>query len=119
MTAKSAPLLVLLACLPLAVLAKLPTPETSPEEQAKAAEVRAKAAHLSKIDGYKTCLASEKVAAHYFKAHPGATKPAAAPACADPGPFVAAVPAPSPVAAATPPASAPAAATPSSSAKKP
>lgn len=129
MTAKHAPLLVLLAWLPIAALAKLPTPELSPEDQAKAAETKAKAAHQAKVDGYKTCLASEKAAAHYFKTHPQAAKPAAAPACADPGPFVAAAPAAAapaasagatPAAAAAPapaaPAPAPAAKT---SAKKP
>lgn len=93
MTAKHAPLLVLLAWLPIAALAKLPTPELSPEDQAKAVETKARAAHQTKVDGYKTCLASEKAAAHYFKTHPQAAKPAAAPACADPGPFVAAAPA--------------------------
>ncbi|WP_237491444.1 hypothetical protein [Malikia spinosa] len=93
MTAKTAPLLVLLAWLPIAALAKLPTPELSPEDQAKAAETKARAAYQTKVDGYKTCLASEKAAAHYFKIHPQAAKPAAAPACADPGPFVAAAPA--------------------------
>lgn len=129
MTAKTAPLLVLLAWLPIAALAKLPTPELSPEDQAKAAETKAKAAYQTKVDGYKTCLASEKAAAHYFKTHPQAAKPAAAPACADPGPFVAAAPAAAapaasagatPAAAAAPapaaPAPAPAAKT---SAKKP
>jgi len=94
MTAKTAPLLVLLAWLPIAALAKLPTPELSPEDQAKAAETKARAAYQTKVDGYKTCLASDKAAAHYFKTHPQAIKPAAAPACADPGPFVAAAPAP-------------------------
>lgn len=93
MTAKTAPLLVLLVWLPIAALAKLPTPELSPEDQAKAAETKARAAYQTKVDGYKTCLASEKAAAHYFKIHPQAAKPAAAPACADPGPFVAAAPA--------------------------
>ena len=129
MTAKTAPLLVLLAWLPIAALAKLPTPELSPEDQAKAAETKARAAYQTKVDGYKTCLASEKAAAHYFKTHPQAAKPAAAPACADPGPFVAAAPAAAapaasagatPAAAAAPapaaPAPAPAAKT---SAKKP
>ena len=128
MTAKTAKLLLLLACLPVAALAKLPTPELSPEEQAKAAETKAKAAHQAKVDGYQTCLASEKAAAHYFKTHPQAAKPAAAPACTDPGPFVA--PAPAPAAAstgATPAAAASAAAAPAAppapaaktSAKKP
>ena len=128
MTATPAKLLLLLACLPIAALAKLPTPELSPEEQAKAAEIKAKAAHQAKVDGYQTCLASEKAAAHYFKTHPQAAKPAAAPACTDPGPFVA--PAPAPAAAstgATPAAAASAAAAPAAppapaaktSAKKP
>ncbi len=80
--------LALLAFLPAAVLAKLPTPELSPEEQAKAAETKARAAHQMKVDAYQTCLASDKAVAHYFKTHPKAVKPAAAPACADPGPFV-------------------------------
>lgn len=128
MTATPAKLFLLLACLPIATLAKLPTPELSPEEQAKAAETKAKAAHQAKVDGYQTCLASEKAAAHYFKTHPQAAKPAAAPACTDPGPFVA--PAPAPAAAstgATPAAAASAAAAPAAppapaaktSAKKP
>ncbi|WP_244908752.1 hypothetical protein [Malikia spinosa] len=130
MTAKTAPLLVLLAWLPIAALAKLPTPELSPEDQAKAAETKAKAAHQAKVDGYKTCLASENAAAHYFKTHPQAAKPAAAPACADPGPFVAAAPAaaaPAAGAGATPAAAASAAVVPAAppapaaktSAKKP
>jgi hypothetical protein len=121
MTAKTAPLLVLLAWLPIAALAKLPTPELSPEDQAKAAETKARAAYQTKVDGYKTCLASEKAAAHYFKTHPQAAKPAAAPACADPGPFVAAVPAaaaPAASAGATPAAAAaPAPAAPAPAAK--
>ncbi len=91
-------ILALLALLPAAALAKLPTPELSPEEQAKAAETKARVAHQAKVDAYQTCLASEKAAAHYFKTHPKAVKPAAAPACADPGPFVSAAPVPSPVA---------------------
>lgn len=128
MTATPAKLLLLLACLPIAALAKLPTPELSPEEQAKAAETKAKAAHQAKVDGYQTCLASEKAAAHYFKTHPQAAKPAAAPACTDPGPFVAAAPAPAAASTgATPAAAASAAAAPAAppapaaktSAKKP
>ena len=124
MIAKSLPLLVLLAWLPIVALAKLPVPELSPEDQAKAAETKARAAYQTQVDGYKTCLASEKAAAHYFKTHPQAVKPAAAPACADPGPFVAAAPAPAaPTASAgaIPAAAATAAAAPAAknSAKKP
>ncbi|PRD66227.1 hypothetical protein [Malikia granosa] len=118
MTATPAKLLLLLACLPIAALAKLPTPELSPEEQAKAAETKAKAAHQAKVDGYQTCLASEKAAAHYFKTHPQAAKPAAAPACTDPGPFVAPAPAPAAASAAAAPAAPPAPAA-KTSAKKP
>ena len=78
MTAKHAPLLVLLAWLPIAALAKLPTPELSPEDQAKAAETKARAAYQTQVDGYKTCLASEKAAAHYFKTVGSNAKPPAA-----------------------------------------
>jgi len=84
-----------------AALAKLPAPNLTDEEKAKAAEARAKTAHAAKVDAYKTCLASERAAAHYFKSKPSATKPASAPACTDPGPFVMAPPA-APAAAAAP-----------------
>lgn len=109
MTATTAKLLLLLACLPVAALAKLPTPELSPEEQAKAAETKAKAAHQAKVAAYQTCLASDKAVAHYFRTHPQASKPTAAPACVNPGPFVAAASAGAPQAAAPTAAAAPAA----------
>ncbi|MBA4255694.1 MAG: hypothetical protein C0445_07460 [Polaromonas sp.] len=89
-------LLALLACsLALPALAKLPAP--SDEAKAKAAEAAAKTAHGGKVDAYKNCKAMDKAAAHYFKSAAAAkkdVKPAVAtPACVDPGPFVAAVPA--------------------------
>jgi len=79
---------VLLALLLAATTAQAKLPPPSDEAKAKAAEAAAKAAYSAKVDNYKTCLSAEKAAAHYFKTHPGAAKPANAPACADPGPFV-------------------------------
>jgi len=66
--------------------AKLPAP--SPEAAAKAAEAAARSAWSAKVDGYKLCLAQDRVAAHYRKTNSSA-KPSAAPAaaCPDPGPF--------------------------------
>ena len=77
--------------------AKLPAP--SPEAAAKAAEAAAKAAWAGKVDSYKLCLSQDKVAAHYRKTTPSA-KPAAATACADPGPFAYTPPAAKPAEAA-------------------
>ena len=89
-----------------AALAKLPAP--SDEAKAKAAETAAKAAHAGKTDGYKLCLAMSRVAAGYQARSKLAGKPASAPAdtpaCADPGPFVAAATASASAAAATSPA---------------
>lgn len=81
-------------------LAKLPAP--SDEAKAKAAEAAAKAAWVGKVDGYKLCLAQDKVVAYLKQVKPvdKAAKPADKPAlkdakvavatttCADPGPFV-------------------------------
>lgn len=96
------------AVLALPALAKLPAP--SDEAKAKAAEAAAKTAHAGKVDNYKLCLSMDKAASHYFKTAAAAkkeVKPAlATPACADPGPYVPAVPA----VAAAPGAAAPAAA---------
>lgn len=76
-------------------LAKLPPP--SDEAKAKAAEAAAKAAHGGKVANYQLCKVQDKVAADYMaraKKAGTAVKPAVAtPACADPGPFVAAAPA--------------------------
>jgi len=74
------------------VMAKLPAPVLDDAAKAKAEEAKAKTAHAGKVDAYKLCLSMDRAAASYFKtaATSGkAVKPAlAAPACADPGPFV-------------------------------
>ena len=71
-------------------LAKLPAP--GDEAKAKAAEAAAKTAHAGKVDGYKLCLAMDKVAAGYQakakQAGKAASAPTDTPACADPGAFV-------------------------------
>ncbi|MBC7727346.1 MAG: hypothetical protein H7242_06975 [Microbacteriaceae bacterium] len=84
------PLLGLLGCLAtLPVLAKLPAP--SDEVTAKAAEAAAKTAHTGKVDGFKLCLAIDRVAGHYLAAAKrsgqAVTAPVETPACGDPGPF--------------------------------
>ncbi|HMS25794.1 MAG TPA: hypothetical protein PKC80_00245 [Burkholderiaceae bacterium] len=86
-------------------IAKLPAP--SDEAKAKAAEAAAKTAWTGKVDSYLLCKSQDKTAAHYYKTHKTAKPAVAAPACADPGPFVY----PLPVAAATTPAASPAAPT--------
>ncbi len=117
MTRIAAPTLLALACA-ITTLTALPAfaklPATSDEAKAKAAEAAAKTAHAGKVDSYKLCLAMDRVAAGYQAAAKKAGKPASAPtetpACADPGPFVAAAAAGAasaplaPVAAAAPPA---------------
>lgn len=73
-------------------LAKLPPP--SDEAKAKAAEAAAKAAHGGKVAAFQLCKSMDRVAAGYYadaKRVGRETKPpVATPACADPGPFVAA-----------------------------
>lgn len=94
-------------------MAKLPAP--SDEAKAKAAEAAAKTAHGNKVADYQLCKSREKVAAHYYKTAKATgkptTPPVATPACADPGPYVAAPAAPA-VAAAPAPAAAKLGATP-------
>ena len=98
MTRTATTLLLAMAALLTAglAIAKLPTP--SDEAKTKAAETAAKSAHAGKLDGYKLCLAMDKVAAGYQAGAARAGKPASAPtstpACADPGPFVLAAAAP-------------------------
>jgi hypothetical protein len=66
--------------------AKLPAP--SDEAKAKAAEAAAKTAHAGKVDAYLLCKSQDKVAAHVQRTNKAkAGKPAATPACADPGKF--------------------------------
>ena len=90
----------------LSALAKLPAP--SDEAKAKAAEAAAKTAHGNKVADFQLCKSREKVAAHYYKTAKASGKPTnppvATPACADPGPYVAAAPA-APAAVAAAPAS--------------
>lgn len=99
----SIPLLLMLGGL---AVAKLPAP--SDEAKAKAAEAAAKAAHGDKVAAFQLCKSMDRVAATYRadakKAGKEVPPPVDTPACADPGPFVAAAPAA--------PAPAPAAATP-------
>ena len=79
----------LLAAASATVLAKLPP--LSDEAKAKAAEAAAKTAWTGKLEAYQLCKAQDKVAAAYYKSAKAAGKdtkpPAAAPTCADPGPF--------------------------------
>ena len=99
--------LVLASLFSASAMAKLPAP--SDEAKAKAAEAAAKTAHGNKVADFQLCKSREKVAAHYYKTAKSSGKPTsppvATPACADPGPFVAAVPA-APAAVAAAPAAA-------------
>jgi len=87
--------LVLATLFSVSGMAKLPAP--SDEAKAKAAEAAAKTAHGNKVADFQLCKSREKVAAHYYKTAKASGKPTnppvATPACADPGPFVAAAPA--------------------------
>ena len=110
---------LMLALIGGAALAKLPPP--SDEAKAKAEETKAKAAHTAKVEAYALCKSQDKVAAHVQKTNKAkAGKPAATPACADPGPFVytPAPPAPATAAPAAAPAAQTAAAAPAAAAKK-
>jgi hypothetical protein len=98
--------LALASLFSLSAMAKLPAP--SDEAKAKAAEAAAKTAHSNKVADFQLCKSREKVAAHYYKTAKASGKPTnppvATPACADPGPYVAAAPA-APAAVAAAPAS--------------
>ncbi len=104
---------LLASLLSISATAKLPA--LSDEAKAKAAEAAAKTAHGNKVADYQLCKSREKVAAHYYKTAKATgkptTPPVATPACADPGPYVAAPAAPA-VAAAPAPAAAKPGATP-------
>jgi len=80
----------------LPALAKLPA--LSDEAKAKAAAAAAKTAWSDKVASYQLCQVMDRVAESYRKSAKAAGKEAPAavdtPTCADPGPFVAAVPAP-------------------------
>ena len=105
--------LLLASFFSVSAMAKLPAP--SDEAKAKTAEAAAKTAHGNKVADYQLCKSREKVAAHYYKTAKATgkptTPPVATPACADPGPYVAAPAAPA-VAAAPAPAAAKPGATP-------
>lgn len=77
-------------------LAKLPAP--SDDAKAKAAAAALKTAWADKVGGYQLCRAMDHAVEAYRKTSKTAGKEAPAavetPACADPGPFVAAVPTP-------------------------
>lgn len=77
------------------VWAKLPAPND--EAKAKAAAAAAKTAWSDKLASYQLCGAMNRAAENYRKTAQAGGKNAAAPvetpACADPGPFVAPVPA--------------------------
>jgi hypothetical protein len=94
--------LLLASLFSVSAVAKLPAP--SDEAKAKAAEAAAKTAHGNKVADYQLCKSREKVAAHYYKTAKATgkptTPPVVTPACADPGPYVAAAPAAPAVAAA-------------------
>ena len=96
--------LVLASLFSVSAMAKLPP--LSDEAKAKAAEAAAKTAHGNKVADFQLCKSREKVAAHYYKTAKASGKPTsppvATPACADPGPFVAAAPAAPPAVAAAP-----------------
>ena len=72
-------------------------PPASDDAKAKAAEAAAKTAHGNKVADFQLCKSMDKVAAKYYAAAKAAVKdakpPIETPACADPGPFVAAAPA--------------------------
>ena len=85
--------LLVLSAIAAPALAKLPMP--TPEAKAKTTEAAAKTAWADKIGAYKLCLAGDRTAAAYRSHAKAAGKQAPAavetPACADPGPYVAAV----------------------------
>jgi len=63
-----------LAAVSVAALAKLPTPVLDDAAKAKADEAKAKTAHATKVDAYKLCLSMDKAAAHYHKTAAAAAK---------------------------------------------
>ena len=103
---KSIPVLaafVILGCGAGLALAKLPAP--SDEAKAAAAAAAHKAAWAGKVAAFQLCKAQDKVVAHYVFSARSAGKEVktatSTPACADPGPYVAAEAKPVQAAAAT------------------
>lgn len=86
---------ILIAALLLSASSFAKLPEPGEEAKLKAAEAKAKASWSDKVSAYQLCKAQDRVAASYLKAKGGAVPtPLAMPACADPGPYVAALAAP-------------------------
>lgn len=82
-------------CLAQPALAKLPPP--SDEAKAAAAAAADKAAWGNKVAAFQLCKAQDRVAAQVLaqaRAAGKSAQPTATPACADPGPYVAAPTAP-------------------------
>ena len=82
----------LVAVVPALAWAKLPAPNLTPEEKAKAAEAAARTAWSNKVADFQLCRSMERTAAHYFevakKRGTAAAADPSAPACTDPGAFV-------------------------------
>ena len=80
-----------------AVYAKLPTPQLTDEQKAKAEETKAKATEAAKIEGELLAKSQDRVADHYIKAQKakGVTvKPSPIAVAAAPAPATAPAPAP-------------------------
>jgi len=80
-----------------AVYAKLPTPQLTDEQKAKAEETKAKAAEAAKKEGELLAKSQDRVADHYIKAQKakGVTvKPSPIAVAAAPAPALAPAPAP-------------------------
>ena len=80
-----------------AVYAKLPTPQLTDEQKAKAEETKAKATEAAKIEGELLAKSQDRVADHYIKAQKakGVTvKPSPIAVAAAPAPALAPAPAP-------------------------
>ena len=84
--------LIIAACIAAPALAKLPP--LSDEAKAKVGDAAAKSAWTDKVGGYQLCQAMNRTAEYYRQAVKAAGNeappPIDTPACADPGPYVAA-----------------------------
>lgn len=84
-------------------LAAARLPPLSEEAAAKAAEAKARAAWMSKVDAYKLCLSQDKVVARFQQEKSAAAQSSiATPACQDPGPYLASNAAVAPITTANP-----------------
>lgn len=73
-----------------AVGAKLPAPQLSDEQKAKATEAAAKSAHAAKVEAYQLCRSMDRVSERYareLQAKGKAMQASEMKPCADPGPF--------------------------------